>query len=128
MLGTFYLCINRISRYEINLQEFLLIYWTNVNKNKGTGPVYITKNCSLCIFLISLRLTLRFWLVIRNFMHFQYIVNNKNRKMKFDQNFAPLKIKSWSKKVMSLIFLCKHAYDAYFCECSEHFWFTSTLF
>lgn len=39
----------------------------NERKTKqGTGLSYMTKNYELCIFLVTLRLTIKFWLIIRN--------------------------------------------------------------
>lgn len=50
----------------------------------ATSLVYIIKNWELCILLITLELTLRFWLIVRNDL-LKHYKNYKNQKITFDQ-------------------------------------------
>lgn len=86
MLGTVYLCSKLISRKKKNSLKRNFYGIMNQCKHKhATSLVYIIKNWELCILLITLELTLRFWLIVRNDL-LKHYKNYKNQKITFDQN------------------------------------------
>lgn len=67
LLGTVYLCLKLICGYKKNHIEEEITGLLNQHKQKeDTNIVYITKNCNICILLITLRPTLKFKWIIRN--------------------------------------------------------------
>lgn len=50
-------------------KELLPVYWTNVSQKNKTQAFLQNKELKLCIWLITLQLTLKLWLVIRNALY-----------------------------------------------------------
>lgn len=92
MLGAIYFCSKGISSWK-RTKTSILSY---CKQKRGTCLVDITKNCELYILLMTLRLTLKFWLTIGNAI----LKDGKQQigKIKFDPNrdHAPLK---YNKKI-----------------------------
>lgn len=78
MLGTIFLSKKKRKRKERE-RAWKRTYTGILNQCKqeqdtNLATVYMRKNCELCNFLITIRLTLRFWLIIK--MHFKSSIKN----------------------------------------------------